>query len=243
MTASTPIPPWKRGQTHEQPSPPGRTILVVDDMAIMRERVRDLLIRHGYRAIDVESGEAAIALVRSGQHIALALLDILMPEAQIEGIEAARILTGDYGVRCVMLTTVQEVGTRAAALFAGALGYLVKDTATGDAALLAGVRAALADEPLPDPLASLTLDRAEAFSIEQRRRFIDEAYEQLSPRQREVAALAARGLTNQEIATQLGVEVATINSHMQEVLGRLGLAGRRGLQTRLIYDSLHDTER
>jgi DNA-binding NarL/FixJ family response regulator len=207
-------------------------------MAIMRERVRDLLIRHGYPAIGVESGEAAIAVVQSGQHIALALLDILMPEAQIEGVEAARVLTGEYGVRCVMLTTVQEAGTRAAALFAGALGYLVKDTATGDEAILAGVRAALAGKPIPDPLAGLPLDRAEAFSIEQRRRFIDTAYGQLSPRQREVADLAARGLTNGEIAARLGVEVATINSHMQEVLGRLGLTGRRELQLRLIYDSL-----
>src|SRR5689334_14637505 len=111
MTAPPRIPPWQRDRAHEQALSSARMILVVDDMAIMRERVRDLLIRHGYRAIDVESGEAAVALVQSGQHIALALLDILMPEARIEGIEAARILTGEYGVRCVMLTTVHEAGT------------------------------------------------------------------------------------------------------------------------------------
>jgi len=141
-----------------------------------------------------------------------------------------------------MLTTVQEAATRAAALFAGALGYLVKDVVTGDTAILAGVRAALAGEPIPDPLAGLAIDRTEALSIHQRRRFITDAYAQLTLRQREVAALAAQGLTNKEIAARLHIEVATVNSHMQEVLAKLGLVGRRELQTRIIYDSLLDRD-
>jgi DNA-binding NarL/FixJ family response regulator len=209
-------------------------------MAIVRDRLCDLLGRHGYATMAVESGEAAIAVAGSGQYIALALLDILMPESQIEGIEAARVLTQDYDIRCLMLTTVQEAATRAAALFAGALGYLVKDVVTGDAAILAGVRAALAGEPISDPLAGLTIDRTEALSIHQRRRFITDAFAQLTLRQREVAALAAQGLTNKEIAARLHIEVATVNSHMQEVLAKLGLVGRRELQTRIIYDSLLD---
>jgi DNA-binding NarL/FixJ family response regulator len=211
-------------------------------MAIVRDRVSDLLSRHGYAVIAAESGEAAIGVARSGQRIALALLDVLMPQAQIEGIEAARILTHEYRIRCLMLTTVQEAGTRAAALFAGALGYLVKDIATGDAAILDGVRAALAGEPVPDPLAGLAIDTTDALSIHQRQRFIKAAYERLTPRQREVAELAAQGLTNKEIAGVLRVEVATVNSHMQEVLARLELLGRRELQTRTIYDSLLDQE-
>ena len=202
----------------------------------------DLLSRHGYAVIAAESGEAAIAAARSGQRIALALLDVLMPQAQIEGIEAARVLTHEYRIRCLMLTTVQEAGTRAAALFAGALGYLVKDVATGDAAILEGVRAALAGDPIPDPLAGLAIDETEAMSIHQRQRFISAAYARLTPRQREVADLASHGLTNKEIAAVLRVEVATVNSHMQEVLGKLGLVGRRELQTRVIYDSLLDQE-
>lgn len=203
----------------------------------------DLLGRHGYTALAAESGEAAIAIARSERRIALALLDILMPEAQIEGIEAARILTHEHRIRCLILTTVPEASTRAAALFAGALGYLVKDVATGDAAILEGVRAALAGDPIPDPLAGLAIDATEAMSIHQRQRCIAAAYERLTARQREVADLAAQGMTNKEIARVLRVEVATFNTHMQEVLGRLGLVGRRELQTRVIYDSLLNLER
>jgi two-component system response regulator NreC len=237
MPDITSIPPWKRETVRPSAA---QTILVVDDMAIVRDRVCDLLIRHGHNAIAAESGEAALAVAQSGQPIALAVLDILMPDARIEGIEAARALTYTYAIPCLMLTTIQEAGTRAAALFAGALGYLVKDVATGDAAILAGVRAALAGEPVPDPLANLPIDDTEIVSIHQRRRFLDDAYGQLTPRQREVAHLAAQGLTNEEIGAQLHIEVATVNSHIGEVLGRLRLTGRRDLRPRVIYDSLRD---
>jgi DNA-binding NarL/FixJ family response regulator len=64
------------------------------------------------------------------------------------------------------------------------------------------------------------------------------AYAQLTVRQRAVADLARQGLTNAEIADALGVEESTISSHMAEVLARLGLASRRELRSRVVYDSL-----
>jgi RNA polymerase sigma factor (sigma-70 family) len=219
-----------------------RRILVVDDMQIVRERVSDLLARHSYTAIPVASGEEAISQAQTGPRIALAVLDVLMPEAQIEGIEAARVLTHQYHIRCLMLTSVIDATTRVAAQLAGALGYLVKDVATGDAAVLEAVRAALAGEPIPDPLAGLALGKTEALAARQRRAALETAYAQLTVRQRAVADLARQGLTNAEIADALGVEESTVSSHMREVLARLGLAGRRELRARMVYDSLLEQE-
>jgi len=235
-----PRPPWERaadGAVETQPAPL-RRILVVDDMQIVRERVSDLLVRQGYAPIPVASGEDAISQAQTGPRIALAVLDVLMPDAQVEGIEAARVLTHQYYIRCVMLTSAAEAATRVAAQLAGALGYLVKDVATGDAAILATVRAALVGQPIPDPLAGLTLSKADALAARQRLAALETAYAQLTLRQHAVADLARQGLTNGEIAHALGVEESTVSSHMREVLARLGLAGRRELRARTVYDSL-----
>jgi RNA polymerase sigma factor (sigma-70 family) len=215
-----------------------RRILVVDDMQIVRERISDLLTRHGYASIPVASGEEAISQAQAGSRIALAVLDVLMPEATVEGIEAARVLTHQYHIRCLMLTSVVEATTRVAAQLAGALGYLVKDVATGDAVLLRAVQAALAGETIPDPLTGLKLGKAEAVAARQRQAALETAYAQLTVRQRAVADLARQGLTNAEIADALGVEESTVSSHMREVLARLDLAGRRELRARLVYDSV-----
>jgi DNA-binding NarL/FixJ family response regulator len=237
-----PRPPWERamdGAAEMQllTLPPQR-ILVVDDIVIVRERVSDLLARHGYAALPIASGEDAISHAQAGPRIALALLDVLMPDARIEGIEAARVLTHQYHIRCVMLTSAVEAATRVAAQLAGALGYLLKDVSTGDAAILAVVRSVLAGEIAPDPLAGLTLGKAEALAARQRQAALETAYAQLTVRQRAVADLARQGLTNAEIADALGVEESTVSSHMREVLARLGLAGRRELRARMVYDSL-----
>src|SRR5262245_14045958 len=120
-----PRPPWERAVEGAMEPPlraAPRRILVVDDIVIVRERVSDLLARHGYAPISAASGEEAIQQAQAGPRIALALLDVLMPEAQMEGIEAARILTHQYHIRCVMLTSVVEATTRVAAQLAGALG-------------------------------------------------------------------------------------------------------------------------
>jgi len=237
-----PRPPWEHADTGRRENPAyslsRKRILVVDDIVIVRERVGDLLARNGYVSIPAASGEEAIQKAQDGPRVALALLDVLMPEAQVEGIEAARILTHQHHIRCLMLTSVVEATTQVAAQLAGALGYLVKDVVTGDAALLAAVQAALAGDPIPDQMTGLKLSKAEALAARQRQVAIETAYAQLTVRQHAVADLARQGLTNAEIADALGVEESTVSSHMREVLARLGLAGRRELRARTVYDSL-----
>src|SRR4051794_20406318 len=122
-----PRPPWEHTDTSRRDNSMRllwlKRILVVDDIVIVRERVGDLLARNGYVPIPVASGEEAIQKAQDGPRVALALLDILMPEAQVEGIEAARVLTHQYHIRCLMLTSVVEATTQVAAQLAGALGY------------------------------------------------------------------------------------------------------------------------
>lgn len=159
----------------------------------------------------------------------LALVDVRMPDAQIEGIETARYL-GAQGVRCVMLTSHTDAQTRFAALLAGALGYLVKDVAS-DTLVVEMVAQALQGDPLPDPLDHTDPDVVLAG---QRHAAWQEAqWDLLTPAQRPVAELAAAGKTNEQIAQALGVELSTVHSHMQEVLARLDLVSRRAVRDRL----------
>ena len=238
-------PPWERlhtGEAQEQaaterPAQPQRAcILVVDDQATVRNPICTLLTLHGYGALAAESGEQALAFLASGQRVSLALLDIMMPNAQIEGIETARLLKEKYRVLCLMLTSLQEAAIRVSASLAGALGYLVKDIAS-DAAILETVERALTGEPIPNPLAGVKIDPVEALSIFQRKERVREAWASLTPQQQRVAQLAANGLTNKQIAEELIVEPSTINTHMQDVLARLGLLGRKALQDHYIYDA------
>jgi DNA-binding NarL/FixJ family response regulator len=133
-----------------------------------------------------------------------------------------------------MLTSVQEAAIRISAALAGALGYLVKDSAS-DETILQTVEWALASKPIPNPLAGLTIDPIEAATIFQRKERVQQAWATLSPQQQRVGRLAAQGLTNKQIARELVVEPSPINTHMQDVLGRLGLLGRKALQEHAIY--------
>ena len=209
-------------------------ILVVDDQATVRDPICRLLNLHGYNAIAAESGDHALAIAEAGPRISLALLDIIMPNGTIEGIEAARTLRQKHQVCCVMLTSVHEAAVRVAAALAGAIGYLVKDIA-GDGTILETVELALDGKRIPNPLAGLNIDPVEAVSIFQRKARVQAAWATLTPQQRRVAQLAAKGLTNKEIAEELVVEPSTINTHMQAVLARLGLVGRKELQEHEIY--------
>jgi RNA polymerase sigma factor (sigma-70 family) len=212
-------------------------VMIVDDAPLVRDRMAALCSAQGWDVRCADSGEAALALAAAHPpgFFALAVVDVLMPHAQVEGIEAARALTHRHRIPCLMLTTVQEAATRAAAALAGAVGYLVKDDVRGDADMIATIAAALRGEPLPDPLEGL--DAAQAIAAHQRRMALREAFARLTPQQRRVAQLMQQGMTNQEIARTLVVSVATVNSHVQEVLARLGLSSRRQLLPHLLYDS------
>lgn len=215
----------------------GKQALVIDDHPPIREWVAATLLPHNIRVVPARSGEEALRFVEQGQHFDAAICDVLMPHAQIEGIEAARTLWSEHGIPCLILTSVQEAEMRLAAVYAGAFGYVLKDVAHTD--LLAKSVHALLDGRRPlDPLAAVGISTEEARGIAEKQAACLRARKQLTPQQRVVADLIVQGKTNGEIAKALVLSRGTVNTHVSNILQRLNLATRREVKTRVL---LHHT--
>jgi DNA-binding NarL/FixJ family response regulator len=137
-----------------------------------------------------------------------------MPE--LDGIEATRrIVEAQPSVHVVVLTSFSDGDRIMAALDAGAVGYLLKDTEP--AALLDGIRAAARGESPLDPKAARLL-------LDSRRRA--PAVPELSERERDVLALLAAGLPNKLIAQRLGIAEKTVKAHLTNVYRTIGVDDR-----------------
>lgn len=216
--------------------PPRRKqVLVIDDHPPICEWISAMLHQQGITAIPVRSGDEALNLVRQGQRFDAAICDVLMPHAQVEGIEAARYLSQEYGIPCLILTSVQEAGTRLAAFYAGAMGYVLKEVAHSEL-LVSSINALLEGRRPLDPLAVIGVSTDEARAIAERHAALLRAAEQLTPQQRVVADLIVQGKTNQEIAKILVLSRGTVNTHVSNILQRLNLATRRDVKTRVLLD-------
>lgn len=109
---------------------------------------------------------------------------------------------------------------------AGASGYVLRDDTVQD--LLANIRAARANEALVSPEIAMAVMSRMAELVEQRQRIVydDAAAGDLTPREREVLRLIARGKTNQEIADELVIEVGTVKNHVHSILSKLNVNSR-----------------
>ncbi|MFV9507630.1 MAG: response regulator [Oscillochloridaceae bacterium umkhey_bin13] len=210
-------------------------VLIVDDHPPIRDWVRTTLTPHGFAVVEARSGDEALAMVRQGLGVSAAICDVLMPHAEIEGIAAARVLWHEYNVPCLILTSVQEAGSRLAAVYAGAMGYVLKDAAQSDL-LVRSIQAIVKGQRPSDALAAIAISTDEARQISETRTAQLRAIAQLTPQQRVVAALILQGKTNQEIAEALVLSRGTVNSHVSNILQRLNLATRREVRTRILLD-------
>jgi DNA-binding NarL/FixJ family response regulator len=199
------------------------TVIVVDDHDLFRTGLVTML--QAEPGIDVV---AQASLGRMGVRLAhelrpsVVLMDLRMPD--IDGIEATgEILRNDPGIQVIALTVASDEKDVAAAVLAGASGYLVKDTPIDD--VVAAVRAAAIGESWLSPRAAAALlDRM-------RREHVEPASEppasaKLSPRELEILRLVARGMENAEIAAELNISPRTAKNHLSSVLGKLGVANR-----------------
>jgi DNA-binding NarL/FixJ family response regulator len=200
-------------------------VLLVDDQALVRSGFRMVLEAED----DIEVvGEAANGrqAIDSARRLKpdVVLMDVRMPE--LDGITATREIAGDpegHGPRVLILTTFDLDEYVYDALGAGASGFLLKDAPPEQ--LAAGIRVVANGDALLAP--AVTRRLIEDFSRARPAR-TDEppGVDELTPREREVWTLLARGLSNAEIAETLVVGETTVKTHVARVLMKLGLRDR-----------------
>ncbi|MFE6281797.1 response regulator [Streptomyces sp. NPDC057877] len=202
-------------------------VALVDDQALMRAGFRALLeAEDGIEVVgEAADGEQGLTLARD-QIPDIALVDVQMPV--LSGIETTRRIAADpalAAVRVVILTNYGFDSYVFEALRAGASGFLLKDTEPAD--LLQAIEVVAQGEALLSPSVTRTLigefvsrppDRATAPGLES-----------LTRREREVTALAARGLTNEEIAAHMVISPFTAKTHVSRAMTKLGARDRAQL--------------
>ncbi|MDQ1661011.1 MAG: hypothetical protein QOJ68_991 [Blastococcus sp.] len=196
-------------------------VLVADDHPLFRDGLRTVLAATDDLILVAEAGngEEAVRLAVTEQ-VDVALFDVHMPG--VSGIEAAaRVAVQAPGVRVLMLTMFQDDASIFAALRAGARGYVLKDADRTD--LLRAVRAVGSGEAIFSPtIAARVLDHfgtgTPAVQAEE--------FPMLTTRERDVLHLIARGRSNPEIATRLGLTRKTTSNYVSSILGKLQVHNR-----------------
>ena len=204
-------------------SPPAVRVLLVDDDDLMRAGLRSVLSSDEAIEVVGEAGDgrAAVASARTLKPD-LVLMDVRMPD--LDGISATReLLAVSPEVKVAILTTFERDEYIFGALSAGASGFLLKRTRPEE--LTAAIHTVAAGESLLSPsVTRRVIDRMAAQPPPNGS--TGERLAELTPRERDVLELVARGLSNGEIAAALVVEESTVKTHVKRILRKLRLRDR-----------------
>jgi DNA-binding NarL/FixJ family response regulator len=200
------------------------SVLLADDQALVRAGFKALLDAQDDLEVvgEADDGEAAVQLAKSLVPDVV-LMDIRMPV--LDGLAATRTIAADERlsvVRIVILTTFELDEYVFEALRAGASGFLVKDTEPVE--LIRAVRAVAGGEALLSPSVTKRLIAEFATRAKEPTRATD--LDHLTDREREVMALVAEGLSNEEIAERLIVSPATAKTHVSRAMIKLNARDR-----------------
>jgi DNA-binding NarL/FixJ family response regulator len=203
-------------------------VLIADDQQLLRASFAVLVgAAPGLEVV----GEAGDGLQAVEQATALrpdvVLMDVRMPE--LDGIEATRRICGaaqTAGVKVLILTTFDLDAYVFSALRAGASGFLLKDTPAGD--LLAAIRVVAGGEALLAPAVTRRLIGEFARQPQPRQRPA-RMLNGITAREREVLRLIGQGLSNTEIAEHLVISMATVKTHIGQLLAKLHARDRAQL--------------
>lgn len=188
------------------------SIVVVDDHPVVRDGIRGMLEREPDMAVvgEASSGDEALARIAAATPDVV-LMDLRMPGS--DGVDAIRALRAadSQWPRILVLTTYDTDTDIHAAVDAGADGYLLKATPRDD--LIAAVRRAAAGQSVLDPkVAGSLMGRNRADT--------------LTAREREVLRAIAGGGTNRQVAAELMISEATVNTHLLRLYPKLGVTDR-----------------
>ncbi|MHA3023062.1 response regulator transcription factor [Mycobacterium sp. BMJ-28] len=197
------------------------TALVVDDQELVRSGL-SLILRekHGVAVVGecTDGDEVPAAVDRC--HPDVVVMDLRMK--RVDGIEATRLLTERGGPPVLALTTFNDDELLSGVLRAGAAGFVLKDSPAEE--LIRAVRAVGSDQSYLDPAVTarvLTTYRSASAPAGG-----GATLDELTPRERDVLTLIAKGYTNTEIADELFISGLTVKTHIGRIFTKLGLRDR-----------------
>jgi DNA-binding NarL/FixJ family response regulator len=205
------LPPDAAGADVSASSLAKATVLVVDDHALLRTGVANIINQEPDLRVVAEAGDGLQAIEAYDRHRPdVTLIDLRMPV--MDGVEVVRrIRERDPRARVIVLTTYDTDDEIASALKAGAKAYVLKDISADN--LITCIREVLAGKTYLAPAAAAKL--AEGVTRVQ-----------LTPREMATLRLMADGKANKEIASELAISERTVKTHLGHLFEKLGAASR-----------------
>jgi NarL family two-component system response regulator LiaR len=191
-------------------------VMIVDDHPIVRDGMKNMLLVFEDLAFagEADNGRTALAFLRHSLPDVI-LMDIAMPE--MGGIPATRAILEKYPqMKIIMLTSYPEDELIQESLEAGAIGFLLKNSAIDTIAN--AIRSAYVGQPVLAPEVTKALIRLKTRPLK--------PGADLSQREQEVLALVVEGLSNEEIAERLVISPATARHHVSACIQKLGASNR-----------------